>query len=127
MPAPRAKTNEQPLISPYQSAIGTPQLIEALNVMDATLVSMDGKLESIDGKLESMDGKLESIDGKLESVDGKLESIDGKLESVDGKLDLMNGKLDLIHEDQHAGFTTLAGLLREIRDRLPVSANGGSD
>ena len=87
----KAKTQEQPLISPYQTALGTPQMIECFNQMDASLASIDKTTESIDRRLQSVDRKLFQLDDKM----------------------------DVLVQNVDAGLTTMAGLLREILDRLP--------
>lgn len=87
----RSKNTRPALIDPWQTSLGTPQMIQCFNHMDKTLLS---------------------IDSRLESVDGRLKSIDLKLFSMDGKLDIIAGQMDV-------GFTTTAGLLRQILDRLP--------
>ena len=83
--AQRAQTQGAPLIDPYQTAVGTPQLIQCFNLMDVRLASIDDKLARIDGRLAGISNTLQAV-----------------------------------REDQAAGFTALAGLLEEIRDRLPV-------
>ena len=87
----KAKTQEQPLIGPWQTAIGTPQMIAAFNEMDKTLASIDGRLEAVNERLGRIDVRLESMDSRLQSI----------------------------QEGQHDGFTTTTGLLREILDKLP--------
>ena len=41
-----------------------------------------------------------------------------ELRGVNAKLESLDEKLDTIHTDMNAGFTTLAGLMRQMLERL---------
>ena len=92
---------------PYEDSLAAREIVPELRSINANL---DEGFTGVNAKLASIDAKL---DAGFASVDTRLNRIDARLEAI--------------QNDLHAGFTTMASLLTEIRDRLPPKEWFGRD